>query len=466
MRFATAVFACWIVLLSCADGFGLKLFNRGPPMGQSVTPPSSKNNNITSANSLPSSSAQLSSSDSGSGSSSTADDSTAVTDSLLPFDRDNDVPYPTAPGMSVAKTLRLGFYFFLWYFFTVVYNVSNKRVLNELPLPATLAAVQLVLGIPVFLPAWLIKRPSFEAVRKILPALGKIGYMHALGNLATVVSLHWGAVSFVHIIKAAEPAFAAALSAAILGSFFPSSVYLTLIPIIGGVAMASFKEVSFTWYGFVAGMASNLFYQLRIVLAKREFSADTNTLSPAQFFRVLTIVASLELLPLSLAIEGYKIRPTWRAAVESGVDMDSLVANILISSFSFYCYNEVSFWILGSIHPISHGTCACTSGVWRERVRTHTRVCGWSELARSNDSSPSLHNHNHTHHPSPPVPHAAVGNTIKRVVIIAASIFILKSPINAVGVAGSAVAVLGTLAYSVAQHFAADPRKKPAMAAF
>jgi solute carrier family 35 protein E1 len=465
MRFATAVFACWIVLLSCADGFGLKLFNRGPPMGQSVTPPS-KSNNITSANSLPSSSAQLSSSDSGS--SSTADDSTAVTDSLLPFDRDNDVPYPTAPGMSVAKTLRLGFYFFLWYFFTVVYNVSNKRVLNELPLPATLAAVQLVLGIPVFLPAWLIKRPSFEAVRKILPALGKIGYMHALGNLATVVSLHWGAVSFVHIIKAAEPAFAAALSAAILGSFFPSSVYLTLIPIIGGVAMASFKEVSFTWYGFVAGMASNLFYQLRIVLAKREFSADTNTLSPAQFFRVLTIVASLELLPLSLAIEGYKIRPTWRAAVESGVDMDSLVANILISSFSFYCYNEVSFWILGSIHPISHGTCTCTYGVWRERVRTP--VCGWSpphaQLARSM-TPPHPHSTTTTTRTVPlPAPHAAVGNTIKRVVIIAASIFILKSPINAVGVAGSAVAVLGTLAYSVAQHFAADPRKKPAMAAF
>jgi Triose-phosphate Transporter family len=98
-----------------------------------------------------------------------------------------------------------------------------------------------------------------------------------------------------------------------------------------------------------------------------------------------------------------------------------------------------------------------------------TPVCGWSpphaQLTRSNDSSPSLHNHIHTHRPSPS-PHAAVGNTIKRVVIIAASIFILKSPINAVGVAGSAVAVLGTLAYSVAQHFAADPRKKPAMAAF
>lgn len=309
--------------------------------------------------------------------------------------------------MGVAKTMRLGFYFFLWYFFTVVYNISNKRVLNELPLPATLAAVQVILGIPVFLPAWLIKRPSFESVKTILPALSKIGFMHALGNLATVVSLHWGAVSFTHIIKAAEPAFSAVLSALLLGSYFPLSVYLTLIPIIGGVAMASVKELSFTWLGFLAGMASNLFYQLRIVLSKREFSGDVNTLSPANFFRVLTIISSMELLPISLALEGYKIRSTWRAAVESGVDMDSLVANILISGFSFYCYNEVAFWILGSIHPITH----------------------------------------------------AVGNTIKRVVIIMAAIAILKSPINFYGVVGSTIAVMGTLAYSIAQHFADVPKK-------
>ena len=316
-----------------------------------------------------------------------------------------------SPTRSLSKAFRLGFYFFLWYFFTVVYNVSNKRVLNDLPLPATVAAIQILIGIPVFLPVWLIKRPNFDAFKSVLPALCKIGFCHALGNLATVVSLSQGAVSFTHIIKAAEPIFSAVLSASIYGDYSPTSVYITLIPIVLGVAVASVKELSFTWIGFLAGMASNFFYQLRIVLSKKELTNESNSLSPANFFRVLTIISAVELLPISIALEGYKLRSVWDSAIANGVDMDNLISNILISGFSSYCYNEVSFWILGSISPMTH----------------------------------------------------AVGNTIKRVVIIMASIIILKSPISTHGVIGSAVAVIGTFLYSFVGHRASllDQRKIP-----
>lgn len=314
-----------------------------------------------------------------------------------------------SPTRSLSKAFRLGFYFFLWYFFTVVYNVSNKRVLNDLPLPATVAAIQIIIGIPVFLPVWLIKRPNFDAFKSVLPALCKIGFCHALGNLATVVSLSQGAVSFTHIIKAAEPIFSAVLSASIYGDYSSTSVYLSLIPIVFGVALASVRELSFTWTGFLAGMASNLFYQLRIVLSKKELTNESNSLSPANFFRVLTIISAVELLPISIALEGYKLRSVWELAIANGVDMDNLISNILISGFSSYCYNEVSFWILGSISPMTH----------------------------------------------------AVGNTIKRVVIIMASIMILKSSISTHGVVGSVIAILGTLLYSFVGHRASqlDQRK-------
>ena len=57
----------------------------------------------------------------------------------------------------------------------------------------------------------------------------------------------------------------------------------------------------------------------------------------------------------------------------------------------------------------------------------------------------------------------AVGNTIKRVVIIMASIIILKSPISTHGVIGSAVAVIGTFLYSFVGHRVSlqDQRKIP-----
>ena len=274
----------WNVLLICLvfllysvcivnAGIGFNLFRRGNKRGMQLVKNADPDNAFQQNNNITNNKKPTLDNNS---SSIVIQQSDEEYDSLLPI-----VPTPlstTDQTMSVAKALKLSFYFFLWYFFTVVYNVSNKRVLNELPLPATLAAVQLVLGIPVFLPAWILKRPSYDAVRSILPSISKIALMHALGNLATVVSLHWGAVSFTHIIKASEPAFSAVLSAMILGSYFPLSVYITLIPIIGGVALASAKELSFTWLGFLSGMASNLFYQLRIVLSKRKYHDDVNDL--------------------------------------------------------------------------------------------------------------------------------------------------------------------------------------------
>ena len=49
-----------------------------------------------------------------------------------------------------------------------------------------------------------------------------------------------------------------------------------------------------------------------------------------------------------------------------------------------------------------------------------------------------------------PVTHA-VGNTIKRVVIIVASVIAFKTPISTLGVIGSTIAIIGTLLYSLAK---------------
>lgn len=46
-------------------------------------------------------------------------------------------------------------------------------------------------------------------------------------------------------------------------------VLLTLLPIIGGVGLASTSELSFTWVGFLAAMGSNLTFQSRNVLSKK-----------------------------------------------------------------------------------------------------------------------------------------------------------------------------------------------------
>jgi len=49
-----------------------------------------------------------------------------------------------------------------------------------------------------------------------------------------------------------------------------------------------------------------------------------------------------------------------------------------------------------------------------------------------------------------PVTHA-VTNTVKRVVIILASVIVFKNPVTPLGIAGSAMAILGATAYSIAK---------------
>ncbi|MCI21322.1 triose phosphate/phosphate translocator non-green plastid chloroplastic-like, partial [Trifolium medium] len=46
-------------------------------------------------------------------------------------------------------------------------------------------------------------------------------------------------------------------------------VVASLVPIAGGVALASATEASFNWVGFLSAMASNLTNQSRNVLSKK-----------------------------------------------------------------------------------------------------------------------------------------------------------------------------------------------------
>lgn len=72
---------------------------------------------------------------------------------------------------------------------------------------------------------------------------------HTIGHVAATVSMSKVAVSFTHIIKSAEPAFSVLVSRFLLGETFPVPVYLSLLPIIGGCALAAVTELNFNMVG-------------------------------------------------------------------------------------------------------------------------------------------------------------------------------------------------------------------------
>ena len=69
--------------------------------------------------------------------------------------------------------------------------------------------------------------------------------------------------------QAAEPLFSALFSYLFMGDMPPLPVLLTLLPIVGGVVIASASEASFNWGGFLSAVASNITFQSRNVLSKK-----------------------------------------------------------------------------------------------------------------------------------------------------------------------------------------------------
>lgn len=307
---------------------------------------------------------------------------------------------------SLKDTIQTGTYFALWYLFNIAYNIYNKKSLNALAFPWTIATIQMAIGCFYFVPMWLLglrKAPKLSGAD--LKTLFPIALCHTGVHVGAVVALGAGAVSFAHIVKASEPVVTCALNAVLLGQILPVSVYLTLLPIIGGVAIASMKELSFTYLALASAMLSNVSSAARGVLSKKTMSGKKigENLDAQNLYAVLTAMSTIILIPMMLAVEGlgfFKGFSALAADATSAFTAKSLAVLLGLSGASYYAYNEVAFLALGKVNPVTH----------------------------------------------------AVGNTIKRVVIIIASVVAFKTPMSTGSIIGSSIAIAGTLLYSLAMN--------------
>ncbi|KAL3767457.1 hypothetical protein ACHAWO_012847 [Cyclotella atomus] len=308
------------------------------------------------------------------------------------------------PKSDLVDTLKTGSYFALWYLFNIGYNIYNKQALNAIDFPWTIATIQMATGILYFAPLWLLglrKAPKLSG--DDLKTLFPIALCHTGVHVGAVIALGAGAVSFAHIVKASEPVVTCVVNALLLGEVLPAKVYATLLPIIGGVGIASMKELSFTYLALASAMLSNVSSSLRGVLSKKTMSGKKigENLDAQNLYAVLTAMSTLILIPMMLAMEGTGFVGAFKNVVASGsFTNQSLSTLLLLGGATYYLYNEVAFLALGKVNPVTH----------------------------------------------------AVGNTIKRVVIIVASVIAFKTPMSTGSVIGSSIAILGTLLYSLAMN--------------
>ncbi|XP_062194460.1 phosphoenolpyruvate/phosphate translocator 1, chloroplastic-like [Phragmites australis] len=305
----------------------------------------------------------------------------------------------------LAKTLQLGVLFGLWYLFNIYFNIYNKQVLKVLPYPINITTVQFAVGTFIALFMWItgiLKRPKISGAQ--LLAILPLAIVHTMGNLFTNMSLGKVAVSFTHTIKAMEPFFSVLLSAIFLGELPTPWVVLSLVPIVGGVALASLTEASFNWAGFWSAMASNVTFQSRNVLSKKLMVKKEQSLDNINLFSIITVMSFFLLAPVTLLTEGVKVSP---AVLQSaGLNLKQVYTRSLIAAFCFHAYQQVSYMILARVSPVTH----------------------------------------------------SVGNCVKRVVVIVTSVLFFRTPVSPINSLGTGVALAGVFLYSQLKRLKPKPK--------
>jgi solute carrier family 35 protein E1 len=238
-------------------------------------------------------------------------------------------------------------YFALWYLGNYWYNISNKLALNaaggKVGFPMTISSLQLGVGCIYAIFLWLApdarKKPTvtMQDIVKMLPV--SLCFMGA--HAASVFAMGMGAVSFAQIVKASEPAFAAVLSQFVYKKKVSKAKWLCLPIVIGGVILASVKELDFAWSALISACIANMFAAVRGNENKKLMETDglkERIGSVGNQFALTTVLGFLMSIPLVMFQEGSR----FGEFVNMAKTTPALWMNLLASGLYFYGYNELS----------------------------------------------------------------------------------------------------------------------------
>lgn len=303
-----------------------------------------------------------------------------------------------------------------WYAGNTFYNIYNKKATNMIHAHWFVACAQLVVGIVWSMVMWgtgMRKIPNLTS--SDIAACVPIGLFACVSHAGSVLAMGVGAVSFAQIVKACEPAFAAVVGIAVPPmDVKPMLAYLMLIPIVGGVGLACVKEgkgvdinvTAFMWAS-IANMAAALKGKLGGSVTKALKGDKSKNMDSANVYAVMNIISFLFTVPMVIIAESSTLQEEWdKAAAEHGAQ--AVITNIALSGFFFYVYNEFAFAFTASVGAVT----------------------------------------------------SSVLNTAKRVIIIVVSSVMFNEAMEKNTVIGSAIAIGGTFAYSLASKKPAAKSKK------
>lgn len=207
----------------------------------------------------------------------------------------------------------------------------------------TISGLQLAVGCVYALFMWVApdarSKPNvtLDDVIKMLP----VAFCFMGAHSASVFALSAGAVSFGQIVKSSEPAFAAVLSQFVYKKKISKAKWACLPIVIGGVILASVKELDFAMSALVSACIANLFAAFKGNENKKLMETDglkERIGSVGNQFALTTLLAFCMSVPVMVLKEGAK----YGEFLEIWKTNPILSVNLLLSGLYFYGYNELA----------------------------------------------------------------------------------------------------------------------------
>ncbi|XP_014231317.1 solute carrier family 35 member E1 homolog [Trichogramma pretiosum] len=301
----------------------------------------------------------------------------------------------------------------LWYASSSSSNVVAKALLSDFPYPMTVTMVQLLTitlcSGPVFR-AWGVRKTSSTLItwKYYLKLIVPLAFGKFLSNVLSHVSIWKVPVSYAHTVKATMPLFTVVLSRLILSEHQTKRVYLSLLPIVCGVAIATLTELSFNFTGLFSALASTLAYSLQNIFSKKVLH-DTGI----HHLRLLLILGRLALIlfiPVWLAFDVKNLMHDPVTGAPIDISTRTIVL-LVLDGFLNWLQNIIAFSVMSLVTPLTY----------------------------------------------------AVASASKRVFVIAVTLFILGNPVTGLNIFGMVLAILGVLCYNKAKYDQKQEEKRKSL---